>query len=383
MRFDELSQVPAVKALAGSLILVREGEGELVIQLPSRPRRLVKQIAGGTMLMYGTLFFFLFGVAEDPPLAAVVFLSAFLALVLGLAAILLLETYLTRTLILVTRDTLVVKTVRLGRTALERFELDEHSRASQHWVDVRDGFFQGIDIETRQGPAHFGDQLSDGERDWVEWRINRLLGRPETDNRRPWPSDTTMPDPPLREEAAPPPQATKVRIEERITHDGSETRIHFPTGLETGSLAGLGSAVFGFAWSAYFSYVILQSWGRPHARGTVVMSGLFVCLGLLFLLAGLSQLMGRKRLTINRRRVTYRVSLFGIPLWQSLPTEQILSSGATKMRQVRGIPVAPTSGCVIRTAEGELNYGTAVPREDMPWVMDEVTRRIQTARDAG
>jgi len=69
-----------------------------------------------------------------------------------------------------------------------------------------------------------------GELDWVEWRINRFLGK-ATDA-----EIEGLPDEPIA-----PPKATRIRIEE----DHFETRINCPNTAETGSYSGIVSAIFG------------------------------------------------------------------------------------------------------------------------------------------
>jgi len=346
--------------------------------------------------MAGFLFFFLFFVARDPPLFAVVWLGTFLAFLLSVGFACKAGFYWTRTFVLVTPERLELKTIVFGREVVRHYALSENSQARQHWEEDFEsgGEMQGIDVETEEGEVHFGDALTQGELDWIEWRINQFLGKAtEADG----PTTTRPPrrtaDPLLEgvpAEPLPRPEDTKVRIDE----DDFETRIHLPNSVETRSFSGIGPAIFGLGWSSYFLFVIVQSWNRRHAEGDLVMCGLFAVLGLLFLLNGLSQLFGRRRLTITPEKITYRTSLFGIGPRLRLPTNEVISVGSWKLQDHPRHVIAPANrllqryrwrarlqnGCVIRTAERELWYGGALRAADAQWLLGEVARRIHAAR---
>ena len=98
----------------------------------------------------------------------------------------------TETRVTLTRDRLVLKTLFCGSEKVKEYNLHKTSRAKKHWVKGARGSgrhatgFEGIDVTSKRGTAHFGNGLkaeggtrttaSERELDWIEWRLNRFLG---------------------------------------------------------------------------------------------------------------------------------------------------------------------------------------------------------------
>ena len=167
----------SIQPLPGSRVQCREVDGQLVLHLPSRPGRVLKATAGfvfalaalpvvGRYVAAGDAFVFgLFIVSLGVPLVVIL-------LVWGTLAV---QRHATGTFVLITRETLIVKTVLLGKEKIRKYALTGQSRASQLVQSPNEdpSPASGISITTKKGEVEFGEGLSQGERDWIEWRVNQ------------------------------------------------------------------------------------------------------------------------------------------------------------------------------------------------------------------
>jgi hypothetical protein len=243
--------------------------------------------------------------------------------------------------------------------------------------------------------ARFGDGLSRGELDLVEWRINRFLDR--LSDRRADATvslarsdeatsleQTAVPDAPLQC-----PKDTKIGIER---HPG-KTRIIWPNTVQTRSFSGVGAVLLGLGivTSGFF---LASHWQRPRPFVTdrptsgefvipVLACGVFSLIGLAFVLQGMTRLFGRKQLVITPQTITYRAILFGIGLRQTLRTSEVISVGLPQRLDPGGSlnVIAPARECVIRTAERELYYGGGIRPSEAQWIMSEVAKAIKEGRE--
>ena len=113
----------------GSPLECREDDGQLTLYLPARPDRGRIRIAGSTLVIAGVFMVgFWYGKATGlnllPPFLAVMGFIVFLFLVAYFGAL-----HWTKTFIIVTPQSMVVKTVLLGKEAIERHTLTESSQA--------------------------------------------------------------------------------------------------------------------------------------------------------------------------------------------------------------------------------------------------------------
>jgi hypothetical protein len=380
------NEVRAIQRLPGSAVQCRESKNRLALRLPARPLRMAKSFAVPLGAFTGLLL--LVAYLAQGWLLTVFGMGAVAAIVLSIAFASLADAYLTTTLVLITKSGVVVKAVLYGKKKTQQYALARESRARQWFLPPSPDFMpRGIEI----GPVpsdpeagsdwrdktkpRFGACLSQGESDWVEWRINRFLGGATETASAPLAGVSSQP--------VPRPEGTKVRIEE----DGFETRIYYPNGIETRSFDGLGSAIFGLGWSPFSLYLLLSQKQQLFDSGAFIgygLLGLFALVSLMFLLTGLTRLFGRRQLTIGPERITYQVRLFGIGPWQTLRTGAVLSCGG--LRDIAGggkAAIAPAKECVIRTADSELPFGEVLrTRKEFQWVASEVARRILAARSA-
>ncbi|MEX2672449.1 MAG: hypothetical protein WD294_10100 [Phycisphaeraceae bacterium] len=375
----------APSTLPGSLVQCLEEDGQFVIDIPARPRRFIAASSGAVTLLVGMLVVLFYFIAPDAPGFAIIGMSTFVAAMLCLVCLGLVQVYLTRTSVLVTHDSVVIKHSRFGREQLEHYTLSGPTRARQWFPEPKPGRRMqplGIVIEAKEGPARFGSSLRQGELDWLEWRISRFLGTARDD------------DAPLLAVVAgevagnrgieaslepwPPPYESHVRVEDR----GHETVFHLPNTRQTGTFTGIGSIVFGLAIiGGYLWYFWPALGGTELETGELVMicvGGLFALLGIASVLNGLTELFGAKRLTISRDRIVYRAGVFGLAVWWTLRTADVISAGSwTPAEQRRN--AADGGGC-IRTARRDIRYGHAVPRDEREWVYHEVVRLILAVR---
>ena len=388
----------------------RELNGQFVLQLPARPRRVLKHI-GGLFVLFVFLsgFFLVVGFYLLDGFLPVVLVLGTLGIVIFLAILTLIAApYLKSTFVLLTKDRAVVKTVQYGKEEIRQYALDGKSRARQ-WYSPRARSRrstpdlsgpQGIEIGSeRYNPEvddidlndetkpRFGEGLPRGELDWVQWRINRFLDNTATEDV----VQATPASVPVRKEGVPEktvarPQNTLVRIIE----DPFQSRVVFPNTVENRSFSGIRGVMLGLGLLTYPLFVLLR-WTSQRDGGshpelfTLVALAVVSLLALAELLKGLTRLFGRRKLVITPEAITYRPTLFGIGLPLRLPTAEVVSVGAPRRGRWRATTknVAPAQGSVIRTADRELNYSEALrglPEKDKQWIIGEVAWRINAAR---
>lgn len=241
----------------------------------------------------------------------------------------------------------------------------------------------------------FGGNLSAGELDWVQWRINWFLGHHlEQDAPRISASGNARKASPLEgvpEQSLPRPEGISVEIEE----DQFASRIRFPNTSELGTYTGISTILFGGCVLSAALYYTVQLWMHQDAGPNNVdairvaaslLGGFFAVLGFAGLLNGLSRIFGRRVLIISPDKVTYRVSLFGLRMSLSLPTDEITSvwkPRAPSGRRVRR-PVAAAQGGVIRTSSKELKMHALKDalqnHDDAVWLSTAIARRIHAAK---
>lgn len=302
----------------------------------------------------------------------------------------------------ITRQRMVVKTKEWGREQVQSYPLNESSCVKQYWgtenQQLHDpaGRPSGLVVvsdhdASGQMPCGFGDVLSRGELDWVEWRINRFLGR-ATDADAPagvlasLAAETVMieglPDEPL-----PAPQGMRVRIDE----GGFETRIHFPHTAAMGTYRGKGMTIVGMGVFIGCLYSIVCP--RDPRDGFPETPPLFVSIvvglfGLLTMFAGLIRIFGGTLLTISPERITCRTTLLGLlPFyWKTLRTADVISVGSSEMlRSPSGRMMGPSEGLVIRTANKGICLAddfrdTIRNAAEADWLQGEIALRIRAAR---
>ena len=208
--------------------------------------------------------------------------------------------------------------------------------------------------------------LSRGELDWVEWRINCFLGQA---------SDADSPMLRSLEGVAADTIARRTGTYVDIEEHGPRTTFHFPNSTRLRTFSGIGSTIIGLGASSYFPRVALQAWRAGFGEKVwLLLYVLLAIIGMLSLVSGLTRLFGRKRLTISPEKIVYRATLFGVGPWLTLPTADVISVGVrnplpTARRRRSHVVVATMDyGGVIRTPDGEIAYGSAVPAADRPWV---------------
>lgn len=405
----------ASKSSAHGRIQCREHQGQLLLHLPARPRRVLTRFGGMLVLFVFLVGFFLgtfFLLKEFLPAVVVIGIVEvilFVAAVAGMAA-----PYLRTTSVLITKDRALVKTVLYGREHVREYALDAQSRARQWYLpptpsgrdrrggpegieigDAPDGPVEGSDLVvvsdlSDESKPRFGAGLSQGELDWAVWRINQFLDQTRgADVAKATPGFAPVRIEGFPETPVPRPGHTKVRIVEGLF----ETRIIFPNSVETRSFSGIRSALLGLTLLAYPVFLVLQ-WarqkdgGRTPAPPELLVLAVVSLLGLAELLKGLTRLLGRREMRISPETITCRTTFFGIGARFRVPTAEVISvglprDGGRRRRTRRTRTVAPAIGCVIRTSERELNYSEALrplSEEETPWIIGEVARRIDAAR---
>ncbi len=373
-----MNETSPMSTLPGGRIQCREKDGTLELHLPANRRgTLIRSFFLLLMtLSLGVVMFFLIEVSPWlllPVLFWLVLSFFIFACTIG--------PHLMKTWITITRERLVLKTVVYGKEEIQKLDLCEISRAKKHYVastkktssnhgsSFTGGFYQGIDISSEHGTVHFGDSLkgSEGEMDWIEWRINRFLDH-ATDADAPMAAMMAGRAVELAEPVAAP-NYTKIRIKE----EHSETRIHCPSTAETGSYKGISTVIFGLGCSGFggfWLFAVVQEWGQrqPSVAVSLIAYCAMTLFGLMFLLVGLARLFGHRQLIISPEKITLRVTLLGIGPWRTLPTANVTS----------------VTGNAIRTATSELRYGEylldAVRGAETEWIAGEIARRIHAAR---
>jgi hypothetical protein len=385
----------------GSRVLCRETNEELVFYLP--PQAIRGWIRGVLIVMALVAFEGFLAVAVHKGWCPIVLIAVALGIIAllfsGFLFLFFTGNDLTETWVNITRERLFLKTnVWGGRQQGQTYPLNERSYAAQYCGGPHSDATSpsGIDVKSEddageeptltdlgasigKGTAHFGDSLSRRELEWVEWRINRFLGR-ATDADAPAGVMASPEAAPTRIEGAPykaqaPPDDIKIRIEE----DYFETRIHFPGTAAMGSYKGIGVTVFGFVWAGIPLSHLIQRRGYLFDAGALslddvaalVILGVLVGFGLLLLFMGLTRIFGCSRLTISPERITFRTTLLGIApfYWKTLPTADIISVDSTK----------------ICTASRGISYGDQLRdavhnHAEAKWLAGEIALRIQAAR---
>jgi hypothetical protein len=196
-----MNEPQASQSLPGTRIQCRETDGQLVLYLPACPRRVLRCFGSLLVLFVFLVGFFLvwFYLLDGflPPVLALgtVEVIIFLAALAAMAA-----PYLRTTSILITRNRAALKTVLYGKEQVREYALDAQSRARQWYLPPRPSDHkyphrsgpEGIEIRSDQydpevgsdvsdeSKPRFGAGLSQGELDWVEWRINQFLDNATT-----------------------------------------------------------------------------------------------------------------------------------------------------------------------------------------------------------
>lgn len=329
-------------------------------------------------------------------LPAVIGISMIPAILMYVLYIKMRREYLADTRVAITPERVIVRTRRRGHETVKEFVLKPPSRAWQWYLrhtprhssqSPPQGIViapQGYDIEAGDDPndlskPRFGGNLTRGEMDWVEWRVNLFLDR-----------HGHRAEPESSESAKPPARKNQLV---RIDQDQHETLITFPTTVATGSFTGIGSLFFGLILLTVSCapFIVIWNGAGQMSAGQLSMQlayvAVFGILGLAGTLNGLAQLFGERRLTISPQWVRYRASVFGIGVWWTLPTADILSVWNPSKRVAGRLPnrhIAGAAGAVIRTARREipLNAAREAVRSgvDPRWLADEISRHIIAAR---
>jgi hypothetical protein len=393
----------ASKLLPRRGVRFREAARQLALHLPARPRRLWTRF-GSFLLLWIGLLIFVVHISRGWLLVAVG-MGALAAIILSVGFASLADLYLTDTFVLIAANEVVVKKVLYGRKSTKQYKLATLSRARQWYARQRrpgtHALPRGIEIGLAPYDAElgsdwrdeslprFGDGLSPGELDLVEWRINQFLDRTQNAARGSAERERTVAfrgKASALDEVPRRPPDTGICIE---THP-SQVRIVWPNTVATRSFSGIGILLFGLAMLTTAG-LLLEHWRRggmfkEAASGEFIMAGsvggAFGLLGLAIVLKGLSTLLGRRELVITSKKITYRTALFGISLRQTLRTAEVISVGLPQPQPQGKLPVgiAPARGCVIRTAEKEVRYGVNMRAAEMSWLMSEVADAIHATR---
>jgi len=182
-----MKEASRIERFPASPLECREDNGQLTLYLPARPDRGLTRIAGSALVITGVFVVGLwYGKATGLNL-----LAPFLA-VLGFIVFLFVLAYYgalhwTKTFIIVTPQSMVVKTILLGKEEIERHTLTESSQAwrlkgrnsaGRYRRTGGGSVMQWVEIKAKKGQSRFGYGLSKDEADWVVSRINQFLGRP-------------------------------------------------------------------------------------------------------------------------------------------------------------------------------------------------------------
>lgn len=368
------------RRLPGSGIRFRETDNDLLLLLPPRTRRAVIIGALLTLLLAGILagLYLL-----QPPIVIGVVASAVCVAAFALALLVFAGANLAKTYVRLARDRLTVITIAYGQTDEQQHELAADAYAKQHWSFSRRrrrGSIIGIDVVSGDNTVHFGDLLARGELDWVEWRINRFLGQPT--HADPVERDGVMLIEDLPSEPAAPPKKLGTRVEETF----DETRITFPSSYQRGSYKGVGTAVLGTAWTAFWTWRLFSQGDRALDAFDVVGPGFIALVGAFVALGGLVRFCGLSRLRVSPRAIRFQTTLLGVgPRWK-IPTAEVLSVGGAKdPRNRAGKVIGGAKGRVIRSARREIRYGYALKdaarsKEEREWVSGEIALRIYALR---
>jgi uncharacterized membrane protein len=385
-----MNESQASELVPGSRVRYREADGQFELELPVQPRRMIWSFGNACVVVVALLLVVI--LFSDGWLPAFAGFGLLACVLLSIAFASLADWNLTTTYVLINRNRVVVKTGLYGKEQLREFALDPRSRARQWCLRQQPGRYgakpRGIEIGPEpydreagsplrdESKPRFGNGLSRGEMDWIAWRINQFLDKNS-------PEHTSVEQ--VLDSPAPRPKDIKTRIE--TSESGS--RVIFPNTIETRTFAG----VFNVLWlglampSVALPFIIpwckqIQTPGKFASAVLVV--ALISLLAITAVFNGLTQLFGRRELQITTESITYRAALLGIGLRLTLRMAHVISMGVARGQRhsLRLAAIAPTEGCVIRTAERELRYSAAVPKGEGPWVIDEVARRVAAVRTA-
>jgi hypothetical protein len=379
--------------LRGSPIEWHETEQELVLHLPSRAWRMIRPLLGTAAFF--TLFVLGIAYASDGWLTGVIGMAAVPATLLYIAYAIMRDAYLTDALVTIAPEQVIVKTVRRGRETVRKFMLKPRSRAWQ-WCprqatsrspEPRPGGIviagptydpeAGDDPKDRSKPR-FGGNMTLGEMDWVQWRVNLFLDR----HGHAAGAESN--------EASPrPPQNVLIQIDE----DRFETRILFPNTVATGSFTGVWVFVIGVVLLTISCAPLGVIWRDaeqmdwPQLLKMVAYLGVFGILGLAGASNGLVQLFGKRQLTISPKKVRYSATVLGIGAWRTLATADIVSVWDPSKRDATHRPnkdIASAGDAVIRTARRQMPLRAVQDavgnRADTRWLAGEISHHIVAAR---
>jgi hypothetical protein len=383
--------------LHNSPIEWHEDQEELVLHLPPRVWRLARPLLGGAALFVPFLLFVAY--ASDGWLPAVIGMAAVPAVLLSIAYAKMRDAYLADTRVTITPDRAIVTAVRRGRQTKREFALKPRSRAWQ-WtprqatsrspeprpegIVIADPSYdpEAGDVAKVRSKPRFGGNLTRGELDWLEWRVNLFLVRQ---------GHGAAPEP--EEEETPPARQDGLV---RIRDDGFETRIVYPNTMATGSFSGVWILVIGLVLLTIAGAPLLIIWRDgehmdwPQLLKMLAYLGVVGILGLAGTSNGLGQLFGKRQLTISPRRVQYRASVVGISVWWTLATRDIISVWDPSKRRATHGPntdIASAAGAVIRTARREMPLRAVqdalASGASAAWLAGEIRRHIVAARAKG
>jgi hypothetical protein len=376
----------------------QEAEQELVLHLPRRVGRMVRPLLGIALFFAPFLLVVIY--ASDGWLPAVIGMALVPVVLLSVAYLKMRVVYLTDTLVTITPARVTVKTIWSGHETVKEFPLRPRSRAWQWYLRQPPGRShepepQGIviadqayDPEAGDDPhdrskPRFGGNLTAGEMDWVEWRVNLFLDRMGHAAESPSPAAEA------EKRAAPRDRRPLVRIEQ----DEFEMRIDFPTTVASGSYTGIGSILVGLVLLTFCCAPVILIWKEaghmslPQWLLRLAFAGGLAILGLASTSNGLAQLFGRRQLTISPQRVRYGSNVLGIGVWWTLRTADIISVWDPCKHVASRRPdsdIAGAQGAVIRTARRQVPLAAVQEAVrsgvDPQWLADEISRRIVAAR---
>jgi hypothetical protein len=336
--------------------------------------------------------------ASDGWLPAVIGMALVPAVVLSVAYVNMRAVYLTDTRATITPERVIVKALWGRHERVKEFLLQPRSRAWQWYMRGRiarshDPKPQGIvvadqtyDQEAGDDPndrsrPRFGGNLTPGEMDWVEWRVNLFLERI---------GHTTAPPSPQMEKLV---ASCDRRPLVRIEQDQFETRIGFPNTVASGSYAGIGSILVGLVLLTICCAPVILIWKEaghmslPQWLLRLAFAGGLGILGLASTSNGLAQLFGRRQLTISPQTVRYVSNVLGIGVWWTLRTADIISVWDPCKHVASRRPdsdIAGAQGAVIRTARRQVPLAAVQEAVrigiDPQWLADQISRRIVAAR---
>ncbi|UCE48439.1 MAG: hypothetical protein JSW47_22945, partial [Phycisphaerales bacterium] len=194
-----MNEPQASKPSARSRIQYREHEGQLLLHLPACPRRVLTRFGGILVLFVSLAGLFLVACYLLERFLPAVLAIGIVEVILFLVALAAMAApYLTTTSVLITKDRAVVKTTLYGKEHVRQYALDAQSRARQWYLPPTPsdrewrGGPEGIEIGSDpyapevgsdlsdESKPRFGVGLSQGELDWVVWRINQFLDQAVT-----------------------------------------------------------------------------------------------------------------------------------------------------------------------------------------------------------